>query len=201
MEKREDSRDEIRERIIDAASALFTRYGYGKTCMADIARDCEMSPGNLYRYFENKLEIAAQIVRREFERELAAQARFLTEPGLTAAERLRRYVIGEMEGTYAQLEEFPTLLEQTREVRAKRPLLVHEYLAQSRELIAEILKMGNISGEFEFEVEDLIDTAEMIQAATLKFRYPQIHSRLTLDQLKRELDGVLDLLINGLQAD
>ena len=198
MDKREETRDEIREQILEAASTLFTRYGYGKTCMADIARDCDMSPGNLYRFFENKLDIAAQIVRRSFEDTLAGQRKILTRPGLTAAERLRRYIVGEMEETYRQLEEFPTLVEQAREVRAKRPLLVHEYLAASRRLVAEILEMGKTAGEFNFD--DTENTAEMIQAATLKFRYPQIHSRLTIEKLEREVDGVLSLIIGGLRA-
>ena len=38
----------------------------------------------------------------------------------------------------------------------------------------------------------------MIQAATMKFRYPQLWSKLTLPKLERELDGVLKLLIDGL---
>lgn len=198
MDKRDETRDEIHERIIKAASALFARFGYGKTSMADIAGDCEMSPGNLYRYFDNKLDIAAQIVRRSFNRSLAEQRKVLTRRGLSAAQRLRRYIVEEMEETYAQLEEYPTLVEQAREVRRKRPLLVHEFLASSRALLSEILRMGQASGEFDFE--DTEATAEMIQAATLKFRYPQIHTRLTLEKLEREVNGVLDLIIAGIKS-
>ncbi len=191
-----DEREEIRERIINAASALFARYGYGKTSMAEIASDCDMSPGNLYRYFENKLDIAECIVRRSFERTLDEQRRILEQPGLSAAERLRRYLLNEMEGTYRQLEEYPTLVDQTQEIRAKRPLLVNEFLSASRDLMAQILKMGCDTGEF--EIDDIDETARLIQGATLKFRYPQLHTRLTLDQLKREADGVIDLILNGL---
>jgi hypothetical protein len=32
----------------------------------------------------------------------------------------------------------------------------------------------------------------------MKFRYPQLWSKLTLPKLERELDGVLKLLVNGL---
>ena len=192
-----DEREEIRERIISAASALFARYGYGKTSMAEIASGCDMSPGNLYRYFENKLDIAECIVRRSFERTLDEQRRILDQPELTAADRLRRYLLSEMEGTYRQLEDYPTLLDQTQEIRAKRPLLVNEFLSASRELMSDILKNGRDSGEF--ALDDIAQTAEIIQAATLKFRYPQLHTRLTLDKLKREATGVIDLILNGLR--
>ena len=32
------------------------------------------------------------------------------------------------------------------------------------------------------------------------FRYPQLWTQLTLDKLERELDGVLNLIINGLKC-
>jgi hypothetical protein len=50
----------------------------------------------------------------------------------------------------------------------------------------------------EFVPEDKEFTAEMIQAATMKFRYPQLWSKLTLPKLERELEGVIALLLNGL---
>jgi len=192
-----DPRDDIRERIIGAASLLFARYGYGKTSMADIARDCDMSPGNLYRFFENKLDIASQIVRNSFDRTLQEQRKILDKANLGAGQCLTEYVLAEMEGTYHQLEEYPTLLEQAQEVRVKRPLLVHEYLAGSRALIAEILGKGVASGEF--DIDDIGQAAATIQAATLRFRYPQLHTGLSLDDLTREVQGVLAIMLDGLK--
>ena len=53
-------------------------------------------------------------------------------------------------------------------------------------------------GEFHFDDKEF--TAEMIQSATMKFRYPQLWSKSTLPKLEHELDGVLTLLVNGLGA-
>ncbi|GAV21360.1 bacterial regulatory proteins, TetR family [Mariprofundus micogutta] len=39
-----------KERIVAAARQRFSHYGYGKTTMAEIASDCQMSVGNLYRF-------------------------------------------------------------------------------------------------------------------------------------------------------
>ncbi len=44
--------DEVRERIVEAANARFSHYGFNKTTLAEIAGDCSMSTTNLYRYFE-----------------------------------------------------------------------------------------------------------------------------------------------------
>ena len=38
--------DEIATQILDAASRRFLHYGYGKTTMSEIAKDCNMSTGN-----------------------------------------------------------------------------------------------------------------------------------------------------------
>jgi len=42
--------------------------------------------------------------------------------------------------------------------------------------------------------------AEMLQAATVKFSIPQLISRLTLQKLEREFDGVMSLVLQGLYA-
>jgi hypothetical protein len=38
----------------------------------------------------------------------------------------------------------------------------------------------------------------MLQSATMKFRYPQLWSKLSLPKLERELEGVLALVVDGL---
>ena len=50
--------DSIKSQIVAAAKKRFTHFGYGKTTMAEVAADCGMSPGNLYRFFPGKLDIA-----------------------------------------------------------------------------------------------------------------------------------------------
>lgn len=190
-------KEQIREKIIDAAAERLAHYGYTKTCMGEIADDCDMSPGNLYRYFESKLDICECIVRRESEQRLQELREVLREPGLTATERLETYILLEMAKTYEKFELYPTLVEHTtREIMTQRPLLMNEFLAASRALYVEILSMGNASGEF--AIEDVVTTAEMIQSATMKFRYPQLHSSLDLENLEREARGVVRLLITGL---
>ena len=52
MAERESDRSEaIRGQIVAAAKKRFSHFGYAKTTMAEVAADCDMSPGNLYRFF------------------------------------------------------------------------------------------------------------------------------------------------------
>ena len=64
MKLTEETTEEIKHNILDKAFARFGHFGFGKTTMAEIAKDCEMSAGNLYRYFENKKEIGAGCAKR-----------------------------------------------------------------------------------------------------------------------------------------
>ena len=64
-------KESIREQIVDAAKKRFSHFGYAKTTMAEVATDCSMSPGNLYRFFPGKLDIAEAIATEDYTRRLA----------------------------------------------------------------------------------------------------------------------------------
>ena len=81
----------------------------------------------------------------------------------------------------------------------ERPLFMNEQLAQERVYLVQILENGIEAGEFR-PLDRKEETAEMIQASMMKFRFPQMFSHLTLPKLKRELAGVMDLVLAGLSA-
>lgn len=56
------TKEEVRKRILDAARAEFFRRGYEGAAMRSIAAAAGSSPGNLYRYYENKQELYCAVV-------------------------------------------------------------------------------------------------------------------------------------------
>lgn len=187
---------DTRQQILDAAFQRIMHYGYAKTTMAEIARDCCMSAGNIYRFFASKIDIAEAMARKlntEINQENAALAR---GPG-TAPEKLRRFHQTAMRKTYEKLDQDAKVLEIAEVLSNERPTFANEELAQERVYLVQILEQGVAEGHFA-KMENPNYTAEMLQTATMKFRYPQLFSRLTLPQLERELVGVMDLLLAGL---
>lgn len=190
--------DRTRYKIILAAKARFAHYGYTKTTMAELALDCDMSPGNLYRYFAGKLDIAEAICRQSATETAQELAKVVSRPGRTAVQRVHDFLFEDLRTTFSRLENSLKLVEMAHIVAAERPSFYNDGLWQEREVLRIILEMGNASGEF--RIADTEFVAEMIQSATMKFNYPQLFSHLPLDRLERELQGVYDILIAGLKA-
>src|SRR6185312_4666037 len=82
------TKDNVRDKIVEAAKKRFSHFGYGKTTMAEIATDCGMSPGNLYRFFPGKLDIAEAIASDDFKAHLAHLRRLAAKGGIGARQEL-----------------------------------------------------------------------------------------------------------------
>ena len=190
---------DTRQQILDAAMERILHYGYAKTTMSEIARDCDMSAGNIYRFFASKLDIA-EAMARKFNAELyASYAGICREKG-TASQRLREFFEFGMNTTYEAIEKKAKILEVAEVLSDERPIFFNEQMAQERIYLVQILGAGVEAGEFR-ALERPEETAEFMQAALMKFRFPQLFSHLTLPKLTRELAGVLDLILAGLSRD
>lgn len=69
-----------RSRIIDAAEKCFVDSGFHAASIADIADTAGMSPGLIYRYFENKNAIVRAIIERCLEEDAGKSIQRLESP-------------------------------------------------------------------------------------------------------------------------
>jgi TetR/AcrR family transcriptional repressor of uid operon len=61
----DEQSSERRTQILDAAERRFSRSGFHRTTMQDVAAEAGMSPGNLYRYFSSKDALVAGMCERD----------------------------------------------------------------------------------------------------------------------------------------
>lgn len=193
-----DEKTATRDRILQAAMNRIKHYGYGKTTMAEIAADCDMSPGNIYRFFEAKIDIAEAMARKHYAEEQAEMAAIARKKEWPADKRLREIFFKRMRDSYAMFEENAKILEVAEVLVKERPLFSNEQLALERVFLSALLEEGEKAGLF--APGDHMFNAEMMQSATMKFGVPQLFSKLTLPKLERELEGVLNLILNGIYA-
>ena len=64
QERKEREKERRRQQIIIAAKRVFSKKGFNKATMEDIAKEAELSPGTLYLYFKNKEELYASLSLR-----------------------------------------------------------------------------------------------------------------------------------------
>lgn len=188
--------EEISTQILDAAEARFRTYGFGKTTMAEIASDIDMSTANLYRYFENKVAIGSAMASRCICDRETILNEVVNRAGITEAERLKIFVLEMLNYGHSQISNEPKISELIDVMIKKRPDLVQGQVASDNELITTILQQGCDSKEF--DIGDVTEMASYVQAAIVKFSSPFFINMFPFEELERLAKGVVLLILNGL---
>ena len=187
----------VSETILAAAMQRFEQFGYSKTTMAEIAADCDMSAANIYRYFENKLEIGAQLARRCLAQECSALAEVIAAP-TSASARLEGFLLGNLRFTYQRWSYQPRINELVEAIARERTDVVQEHLRVKQELVVKLIEDGNGNGEF--SVTDPKQTAEAILVASTVFGVPLFMHMHPYDKFESMARNVADLILRGLKA-
>ncbi|MDZ4760395.1 MAG: TetR/AcrR family transcriptional regulator [Alphaproteobacteria bacterium] len=186
-----------RESILSAAAKRILHYGYNKTTMTEIAADCGMSAGNIYRFFPSKIDIAEAMTRRFSLESQQAYAAIVRDAARKPAQKLADLYELRLQRTFRLFESYPKLMELAEIMAHERPDYLAEEYAQERLYLQKILEEGQTSGDFAFE-NDVAITADLVQCATMKFRFPHLWTTEQLDALEVELDRLLGMVLAGL---
>ncbi|MCH7650831.1 MAG: TetR/AcrR family transcriptional regulator [Nitrospinae bacterium] len=190
--------EEIKSLILDKAVDRFIQYGFGKTTMVEIAKDCGMSAGNLYRYFESKFDIGVGVAQLYICKAEQILRDVLKRPGLSPSQRLEAFVLEKLRFMHSQIIEQPNVQDLVDYILDDRWDLVERHRDVQNSLMAEILSEGNRTGEF--NVSDVVHTANAIYALTTKFRLPHFIKNVTLEGLEQEAKAGVDLMIRGIKG-
>lgn len=185
--------------ILQAAGERILHYGYNKTTMSEIASDCGMSAGNIYRFYPSKIDIAEAMTRRFNTETHAGYTAILRDSARSPSRKLRDFFAFRLERTFRTFEKHPKLMELADIMARERPEFLAEEHAQERIEIEKILQEGQASGDFA-PPADLTITADLVQCAMMKFRIPQLWTTEQLQALQDEMEGVLGLIFTGLSA-
>ena len=188
--------EQVRVDILDAAEQRLRTYGYGKTTMAEIAHDVNMSAANLYRYFDNKLDIGAALAQRCFADRYTILKEVVDQANLSATEKLQAFVLTTLNYTHTQFSEAPKVNELVDIIVTERCDLIQQKIDNDLKLIKQILEYGVQQGDF--AIDDMTTTAQAVQHATVKFSVPLFMSMYPLDEFERHARALVDLLIQGL---
>lgn len=187
--------DNTKDKILSVAGDIFSKFGFYKTTIDEIARAAHKAKGSVYRHFKNKEELFQGVVEKEFQ-VLRGELIKAINSGISSKEKLTNYIIVRMK-TMEQLINFYDAL--------KNDYLNHlNFIEKVREkydneeilLIKTILTNGVNNNEF--EVDDVETTAPAIVTALKGLELPFFTSTKH-GKFKKRLEELIKILISGIE--
>lgn len=196
----------IRERILDAAAAAFTRRGFAKTTMDDIAKAVGATKGLIYYHFPSKFDI--YLGGYELGMNTAKQAvEPMAQKQGNGLERLRHMAIAHVQNIMVN-PKYHHLIHQGVRDQASESMTVKQ-----RE---SLMELNQLRKDYELMFREIIKTG--VGDGSLAVADPALATRVLLSSLNavdmwyRELDdqseakiqamaeNVVELVIGGVQA-
>jgi len=141
------SKEEKRNRILQAAISVFAKKGFFHAKISEIANEAGVADGTIYLYFQNKDHLLISIFEEKME-EIITRVRRAITPIESNAEKLQKFI--EMHASLVienpslshvfqvELRQSGTFMKQYK------PVKFQEFL----EILADIVRDGQKSGEF-----------------------------------------------------
>lgn len=203
-------RQPSRDKILDAAEALFARRGLAGVGLAEVAETVELSKATLFHHFRSKLQLHAAVMARILERIEADVQPSLASKG-TPVERLDRGVEALIDALAAN-PTYPRLLLRSLfeddELTGEMPeeVAANQAIARIAAAFTMLLKEGIASGHFHAtSAAHMLQTligATVYHFASGEFGQELIgHPLFSPAEVQRRKDHVTALIHHGLVAD
>lgn len=193
---RQHRAEETASRIIEVAEELFRRVGYAKTAVADIARELDMSPANVYRFFPSKAAINEAIAEK-FLVEIHGRLDALVAEQSSAAERLERFVLEQHRFNKSQFVSERRIHEMVACAMEENWPVVDAHIQAVQKLLAAIVADGVRRGEFR---ADLVpeEAAKAICSACTGVLHPALIAQFAHKDLEEEARCLVRFLLAAL---
>ncbi len=86
-----------RDKILSVANRLFSRFGFHKTSMDEIAKIARKAKGSLYYHFASKEDLFREVVSKEIENLESSLSKIVKSNEPSASKKLSKYLIKRME--------------------------------------------------------------------------------------------------------
>jgi len=189
--------NEKRDRILQAAERVFTRFGYKKATMQEIAAEAGISKGSIYMFFKSKEELFRTLVRRNVRRgwELIEKA---AESESNPREKIRAAMLAKL--IYAQ--KLVSVKEVSERLFEEVRSFIEKELKWLEEREAELLERTLIEGQRRrifVRFPDVKLVAYAIVRVSSELEIPWVLAKRRVD-VKRKLEVFLDLLFKGIEV-
>ena len=183
-----------KEKILDTASAIFSRFGIKKSTMDEIAKKIRMGKSTLYHYFKNKEAIFLEVVKREsdtLKKSLNEALKSTDSP----QDKFRTYVKTRMKYLKELSVYYSTLTDAYFDIYSFAEEIRNDFQNFELESLKKIFREGVEKEIFDLKDPDL--TARMIIIAFKGFEYLLITKEKAPD-VESEFDMFIDMFFEGI---
>jgi AcrR family transcriptional regulator len=192
---------ERKEMILNAFRSLVRQYGVVKTTMQDVASECGISVGLIYKDFTNKEDLIDAYVNKLFN-QIFSECRRLSRQDKNPKELLYDVIMGfnKLLGGYISEEQgffqcvFGTI--QLRQMRQKTLKYEALFREQMEAIFEDILKMGRAEGTF--QVDNTAETAAIIMDCFAVYPFEIAFYDKTSQEVLTRADRVYHFIIRAL---
>ncbi|MBR5228870.1 MAG: TetR/AcrR family transcriptional regulator [Firmicutes bacterium] len=199
-----------RQRILNAATQLFSQNGYANTRIIDIAHAAEVAKGTVYEYFSSKDELVIEWVK-EIGEEISKNTQEAIAGDYTAEEKLQRYFDVKIK-TFAIINPLLKFAvekghEATKEEKVSVMAVLLALVNREREVLHEIIEEGKKDSGFKEDI-DVSSAAAVVLSNVITMSLFSNQSDDVISQLGMIMPGlekitpesIQHLIINGFKG-
>jgi AcrR family transcriptional regulator len=187
-------KDEKKEKIIEIATMLFSRFVMKKSTMDEIAQKIRMGKSSIYHYFKSKEDIYLEVVRKE-----AQIFRTYLEEGLkeavTPEDKFRVYAKGRMKYLMELVNYYSTLTDAYLEIYPFTEGIRKEFTEFEISTICNIFEEGIEKGVF--AMKNVYLTAKVVTVAFKGFEYLLVTKEMDTE-FEEHIDMLIDMFYTGI---
>ncbi len=190
----ENNKDITRENIITAAGIAFSKFGFKKTTLDDIATFTNVSKTGIYYYFKNKEEVFNEVIKKEAEK-MQLQLSEAVNQENTPTDKIFTYVhvrmslLDKVSNFYSSFRN--DLMEHLQTINQNRA----EFDKIEIQILSNILKEGIEKDDF--AIEEVEETAKVIMLTLKSLEIPFFGS-VNQENYEVYLDKLITLILYGI---
>jgi Transcriptional regulator len=188
------NKEEFRRKVIVSAGQIFSRYGFKKTTMDEIAKALKMGKSSIYYYFESKEEIFKAVVLQEaniLRNELTTAVKSVESP----IDKMRNYVFVRMKSFEKLSNYYNAIFDKNLDHFDFIEKIREKYDREELAILRLILYHG--ARENVFNVANSEYTALAIQTTLKGLEVPLFWKKKEVN-IENRLNAILDVLFYGI---
>lgn len=186
--------DKTKEKLLQVATRIFTRFGFHKTTMDEIARTARKAKGSLYYYFNNKEELFKEVVKRELSK-IRDELSKVVNSDKTGKEKIHEYILLRMELMRKAFNYHETLRADFYEQFNFLDVMRAEFDSYETEALKKMLNEGIQQKEIK-NLENIDIVSEMLMMVLKGLEIPfYLQDKYTY--FKEHVDYLLNIVLEG----